>query len=227
VGRALVAASLVFSLAALGAVVVLAIAGRGADSRPASKLQPVAEHAPIPSKAALRATPARPQSADGDFWRLIAETRRAAGNDTGEQSHLLQDRLTQLSPAAIVAFERTRQRLDRQLYRWDIWGAASVIEDGCSDDCFRDFRAYVISLGRGPYEAALRNPDSLASVVRDAEQGDWENADDVAPDAYASVTGNDFPYEVSDLSGRPAGRALNLDRAALSARYPRLAARFR
>ena len=89
-----------------------------------------------------------------------------------------------------------------------MWGAASVIEDGCSDDCFRDFRAYVISLGRGPYERALRNPDSLASVAQDAEAGDWENADDVAPDAYSSVTGNDFPYDHSDLSGQPpAGRS--------------------
>jgi hypothetical protein len=69
-----------------------------------------------------------------------------------------------------------------------------VIEDGCSDDCFRDFRGYVISLGRGPYERALANPDSLASVAQDAEAGDWENADNVAPDAYSSVTGGDFRW---------------------------------
>ena len=101
-----------------------------------------------------------------------------------------------------------------------------MIEDGCSDDCFRDFRGYVISLGRNAYEQALRDPDSLASVAQDAETGNWENADNVAPDAYASVTGGDFPLDDSDLSGPPAGKPLNLDDPSLARLYPRLAARF-
>jgi uncharacterized protein DUF4240 len=165
---------------------------------------------------------------EATFWRLIGETRSAAGNDTGRQSQLLKDRLTELSPAAIIAFARMRSSLDRRAYTWSLWGAATVIEDGCSDDCFRDFRAYVISLGQGPYERALRNPDSLASVAQNAEAGDWENADNVAPDAYSSVTGNDFPLDDSDLSGPLSGRPLNLSaRAGLAHRYPRLAARFR
>ena len=29
----------------------------------------------------------------------------------------------------------------------------------------------------GPYEAAVRDPDSLATKVQDAETGDWDNAD--------------------------------------------------
>ncbi len=168
------------------------------------------------------------QPAATEFWRLIAETRRAVGNDTGRQSELLKHRLTQLSPTAIVTFWRMRRRLDRRAYTWALWGAATVIEDGCSDDCFRDFRGYIISLGRGPYERALRNPDSLALVAADAEAGDWENAGDVAPDAYSSVTGNDFPFDDSDLSGPPRGKPLNLSaRTSLTRRYPRLAARFR
>jgi Protein of unknown function (DUF4240) len=163
---------------------------------------------------------------DARFWRLIDETRAAAGRDTSRQSELLKERLTRLPPHAIVELARTRRRLDRRAYTWSLWGAAAIIEDGCSDDCFRDFRSYVISLGRGPYERALRDPDSLASVAQDAESGDWENADDVAPDVYSSVTGHDFPLDDSDLSGTPAGTPLVLDRAALIRRYPQLAARF-
>jgi Protein of unknown function (DUF4240) len=162
------------------------------------------------------------------FWQLIAETRSAAGNDTARQSELLDERLRQLQPQAIVEFARIRERLDQRAYTWKLWGAAYVIEDGCSDDCFRDFRGYVISLGRGPYEAALRNPDSLVSVAQDAESGDWENADDVAPDAYSSVTGEDYPLDDSDLSGPPRGTPFNEnDAAGLARQYPRLAARFR
>jgi hypothetical protein len=162
------------------------------------------------------------------FWRLISETRTAAGNDTGRQSELLKERLTHLSPQAIIAFAQIRHGLDERAYTFDLWGAATVIEDGCSDDCFRDFRGYLISLGRGPYENALRDPDSLASVAQDAETGDWENADNVAADAYSSVTGHDFPLDDSDLSGQPRGTPFDdNDAAALARRYPQLAARFR
>ncbi len=165
---------------------------------------------------------------EATFWRLIGETRAAADNDTDEQSHRLEQRLSKLPARAILGFERIRQSLERRAYTWDIWGAAYVIEDGCSDDCFRDFRGYLISLGRGPYQNALRNPDSLAPIVQDAENGDWENADDVAPDAYSSVTGNDYPGDDSDLSGDPRGQPWDDDsQETLIKRYPALAARFR
>jgi hypothetical protein len=181
-----------------------------------------------PVAASTQPAPAAQTLDEATFWSLIEETRSAAGNDTGRQSELLKNRLTQLSPQAIVDFARIRHSLDRRAYSFDLWGAAYVIEDGCSDDCFRDFRGYVISLGRAPYENAIKDPDSLAPVAQDAEKGDWENADDVAPDAYSSVTSDDFPLDSSDLSGRPSGTPFNEnDTAGLARRYPRLAARFR
>jgi hypothetical protein len=165
---------------------------------------------------------------DAAFWQLIADTRAASGNDTGRQSDLLEERLRRLPPRQIADFARIRHGLDQRAYSWEIWGAAYVIDDGCSDDCFRDFRAYLISLGRGPYEAAVRNPDSLAPVVQDAEQGNWENADNVAPDAYQSATGEDIPTGDSDLSGNPRGRPWDdKHQEALMRRYPALAAKFR
>jgi len=161
-------------------------------------------------------------------WQLVDDTRQEAGNDTARQSELLEERLSRLPGPRIVEFSEIRHQLDQQAYTWDLWGAAYVIEDGCSDDCFRDFRAYLISLGREVYEAALRDPDSLAPIVQDAEQGDWENADNVAPDAYESATGEDFPGDDSDLSGEPAGQPWDdEDQEALVQRYPALAARFR
>jgi hypothetical protein len=232
-GWSVIAAASIVSAAAVAAVALWVFGGR--DSSSAASMTRTASTARV-SRVAAHVQPAprrsakaqAPTTADSRFWNLIDETRHEAGNDTSQESNLLKDRLTRLSPRQIVAFARFRHRLDRQLYTWKIWGAATVIADGCSDDCFRDFRAYVISLGRGPYERALHNPDSLASVVQDEETGDWENADNVAPDAYSSVTGNDFPLDDSDLSGRPAGKALNLDnQASLNNRYPRLAARFR
>jgi hypothetical protein len=204
-------------------------AGSNADSppatgAPASAQVPVSPEAPAP--AGDPATPARMD--DAAFWQLIADTRAAAGNDTGRQSELLEQRLRHLPAEQIAQFEQIRQGLDEQAYSWDLWAAAYVIEDGCSDDCFRDFRGYLISLGRGPYEGAQRDPDSLASVAQDAETGDWENADDVAPDAYESVADEDIPTGDSEPSGDPSGQPWDdKQQDALVARYPKLAARFR
>jgi Protein of unknown function (DUF4240) len=183
----------------------------------------------VPQRASHAEAPAATSEMDdASFWRLIESTRDAAGNDTGRQSELLEERLRRLPANQIVDFQRIRHRLDQQAYTWDLWGAAYVIEDGCSDDCFRDFRAYLISLGPEHYDAAISNPDSLAPVVQDAEEGDWENADNVASDAYESVAGEDIPADDSDLSGEPRGEPWDDEaQEALVLRYPRLAARFR
>jgi hypothetical protein len=216
------------TIALLALVVAVAAIAYGLGSRHAEESVPVAPAAPVADRP--DATPPAPRATmdEARYWGLVADSRAAADNDTGRQSELLEERLRRLEPAQIADFERIRHRLDRRAYTWDLWGAAYVIEDGCSDDCFRDFRAYLISLGPRVYEAALRNPDSLASVVQDPETGDWENADDVAPDAYESVAGDDIPTGSSDLSGRPRGTPWDDDQVEqLIQRYPRLADRFR
>jgi Protein of unknown function (DUF4240) len=164
------------------------------------------------------------------FWDLIAETRTAAANDTTRQSALLKERLSRLSPQEIIDFAEIHDRLDEGAATSDLWGAAFVIEDGCADDCFGTFRSYLISLGQDPYERALADPDSLASVRLIGETGEWPNAENAAPEAYASVTGAELPVNDSDSR---AGGTLNGaslvedDPAVLASRYPQLVARFR
>ena len=58
-------------------------------------------------------------------------------------------------------------------YCWSLWGAAYVINGGCSDDPFVDFRASLISRGRQVFERALSDPDSLAD--EDFDGSDWFN----------------------------------------------------
>jgi uncharacterized protein DUF4240 len=199
-------------------------------SKPAGNAAAPAPVVPTDAAADVPSDPAAPPPAmnPAAFWGLIESTRAAADNDTERQSELLEERLSKLRPRQIVRFHQLRRQMDERAYTWDIWGAAYVIDDGCSDDCFRDFRAYLISLGPSAFAAALRNPDSLAPIVQDAEQGDWENADDVAPDAYQTATGDDFPADSSDLSGSPRGEPWDDgSQEMLVQRYPALAARFR
>jgi Protein of unknown function (DUF4240) len=195
---------------------------------PATSSGPAPAAAPTQSAQPTRQAQPAQHLGEPQFWRLVEDARREAGGDTERQSQLLAARLERLPAQQIADFGAIRHRLDRRAYTWELWGAAYVIDDGCSDDCFRDFRGYLISLGRGAYEAALKNPDSLAQVVQDAETGDWENADDVAPDAYQDVAGQDIPSGDSDLSGRPRGEEWDDEQQdALVQRYPALAARFR
>jgi hypothetical protein len=44
-------------------------------------------------------------------------------------------------------------------YPWDLWGAAFVINGGCSDDGCERFRARLIMQGRDVFERALDDPE--------------------------------------------------------------------
>src|SRR5690349_7516324 len=106
-----------------------------------------------------------PAMNDAEFWELI---------DGAASPTVLHDRLARLSTEDLVAFERHHDRLMRDSYRWDLWGAAYVINGGCGDDEFDYFRAYLISRGRSVFEGALADPDTLADVQL-ADADEWED----------------------------------------------------
>jgi len=47
-------------------------------------------------------------------------------------------------------------------YRVDLWGAAYLINGGCSDDAFEYFRGWLIVQGRGTYERIVADPPILS-----------------------------------------------------------------
>lgn len=46
-----------------------------------------------------------------------------------------------------------------------LWDAATVMKNGCRDECFLYFRAWLIAQGKETYLEALRDPDSLARFL--------------------------------------------------------------
>ena len=52
-----------------------------------------------------------------------------------------------------------------EAYHWDLWGAAYLINGGCSDDGFEYFRRWLVLQGRDVFQAAVSNPDTLAEVA--------------------------------------------------------------
>jgi hypothetical protein len=219
--------ALCLALVALGLLAACGDASRPAAPPARATATSASTAAPAPASTAAPEPASAERLGEAGFWRLVEDAHRDADGDTERESELLAERLGELPPQQIADFGAIHRRLDERAYTWDLWGAAYVIEDGCSDDCFRDFRAYLISLGRARYEAALKDPDSLAPVVQDAERGDWENADNVAPDVYEDVAGEDIPSGDSDVSGRPRGEEWDDEQQdELAQRYPALAQRF-
>lgn len=97
------------------------------------------------------------------FWSIVEAADAAAGGDCRRQAELVVQALQALPVNEILAFQRIFDEVRAAAYHVDLWGAASLINGGSSDDGFEDFRGWLIGRGRSVYEAALRDADSLAS----------------------------------------------------------------
>lgn len=104
----------------------------------------------------------RPRMDERRFWVLIGQARKAApgdGTDAADrQAAALEAALAKLLPKEILAFQELLDRKMADTYRWDLWGAANLLNGGCSDDCFDYFRGWLI--GRGQKVFDVRAPVS-------------------------------------------------------------------
>ena len=143
-----------------------------------------------------------------EFWALVDKSRKGAEAGTDEQADKLTDLLAALPPDDVVAFMQHFYELRNEAYRWDLWAVAFIINGGCSDDGFLDFRAWLIAKGRKFFEAALAKPEDAAKGVGAGQECEFESFAYSAPKAYEKATGLDFPDDRLDLSGileNPAG----------------------
>ena len=157
----------------------------------------------------------------GEFWDVIDQAR--ATGSCAESARDLGRILSKLRSTEIEAFARDQEDLMRDSYRWDLWGAAFVINGGCSDDGFDYFRGWLMLQGRDVWEAALRDPESLAGV---SFRGDAECEDALysAGKAYEQVAGAGLRPTSEHRPAAPSGTAWQ--EADLEALYPKLWNRF-
>ena len=160
---------------------------------------------------------------DDRFWSFIAAARDAAGDDVDDRVSGLEQVLLTQHPDDVTAFQNKYDELLARAYRWDLWGAAYLINGGCSDDGFRYFRDWLISEGEAVFEAALADPDGLADVAQDDEFG-LESFGYVAAEVYEQMTDAPLPRGSVTDPASPIGQEWDEDD--LSALFPRLARRF-
>ncbi|MCO1338642.1 hypothetical protein BJH93_07020 [Kocuria polaris] len=141
---------------------------------------------------------------DARFWDIIDRSLDASDGSVEGQIVALEEILAQLSPAEIASFDEAFVSKKSDLYTWDLWGAAYVLNGGCSDDCFDYFRTWVVGQGRHYYDAVRLEPHTLgdggASIS--AESFDAELIAYVSADAYERASGGrdlftDYPMSPS------------------------------
>jgi hypothetical protein len=161
---------------------------------------------------------------ESTFWGLIDAARAEMTPASSNQPDVLQKKLEALPASEIVAFDRMFTRLVDDAYRWDLWAAAYIIEGGCSDDGFRDFRAGLIGLGRDVFYAALSDPNTLVRQPTRGVDFSQEAMLYAASLAYAVVTGREMPENDLPHPAEPVGEPW--DEASVAGKYPELAAKF-
>lgn len=158
-----------------------------------------------------------------EFWSIIDTARQNACEDTTPRISTLRQQLSALDLAAIQDFQRQYDLQIHRANRWDLWGAAYLMNGGCSDDGFRYFCHWLISEGRDIFERALELPDSLADLPRQ-EYFELESFAYVALEVFEIKGGGELERDFSIELAMPAGEEWSEED--LNSLHPRLAAMY-
>jgi len=145
-----------------------------------------------------------------EFWEIIERIK-----EEDDRCDALSSELEQLNAEEITAWQEQFDECFNEANSWSLWGAAYVIGGGCSDDGFIDFRYGLISLGEDVFEAALLNPDTLASLDTDIEI-DNELFGYIATEVFETKTGDEMPRKPMEGSGEPSGVEWDFDSESLN-----------
>jgi len=127
-----------------------------------------------------------------EFWTIIETSKTKSLGDYEKQQTQLKKELLKLTALQILEFNNRFSTLSGEIYNWDFWAAAYIINGGCSDDCFSDFRGWLIGQGKTIFENAVKDVNSLAQF-KNTNDGDWEGLSYMSYEAYEQKTGEDMP----------------------------------
>lgn len=158
------------------------------------------------------------------FWKIIEVTKSESYGDYEKQQSLLKRELLKLTATEVLEFDNKFRTLRGEIYTWDFWAAAYIINGGCSDDCFSDFRGWLIGQGQSIFENAIQNIETLTEL-KETNDGDWEGLSYIATDVYENKTGKDIPQGVQE-NFEITGEEWEEDENDLKNRFPKLYAKF-
>ncbi|RXP50974.1 DUF4240 domain-containing protein [Lutibacter sp. HS1-25] len=158
------------------------------------------------------------------FWKIIETTKSKSLGDYENQQSELEKELSKLTANEVLEFDNKFRTLRGEVYNWNFWAAAYIINGGCSDDCFSDFRGWLIGQGQLIYENAIKNIETLTEL-KETNDGDWEGLSYIATDVYEKKTGNDMPQGIQE-NFEITGEEWEEDENDLKKRFPKLYTKF-
>lgn len=147
---------------------------------------------------------------DQKFWELIqVASRGVAESDDAfgqKRREAMLAELLQLPPDEIMHFRRLFDQKVDLAFSYRLWGAAYLINGGCSDDGFYHFSCWLVGTGHEVYRKTLQDPDSLADLL----DGEWPlqaSYASAAQEAWTQRSGREymeFYKELEQLGRLPA-----------------------
>lgn len=99
------------------------------------------------------------------FWSFIDEVNQETEPwDKHSVLMITQKKLMELPLQEIVDFQKLLAYYMELAYTPNLWAAATVINDGITNDGFAYFRIWLISQGRSVYQSALKCADTLSEL---------------------------------------------------------------
>ena len=145
---------------------------------------------------------------DDLFWEIIKYSKDNSKGDYEKQQSELTKSLSKIEVEDVMKFNNRFHLYKEQAYTWKLWGAIYLIQGGCGDDSFNDFREWVIGQGKEFFYKTVKDPESLVEMDEDEILIQWEGLGYVPRAVFEKLTGQEMPYveyKNNDGSGEPRG----------------------
>ena len=158
------------------------------------------------------------------FWAIVDDARSGAEDDEAFMDRV-GARLRTLPPEELAQFQTHFEEVHRGSHTLELWGAAYIVNGGCSNDGFDYFRAWLIAQGRRTFERVTAVPDTLVEVSGD-DDCDLEEFMSIAVCIHEEKTGG-ATMAFARISYPDLGEDWDFeDKEEMKRRYPRLVARY-
>jgi hypothetical protein len=126
------------------------------------------------------------------YWSIIENSIRETDNQEDQELFLINE-IGKLSPQEMIGFRLRTDKFLFDSYNPELWCAAYIINDGCSDGGFEYFRCWLISRGKEAFYSVKTDPDSfIKQVVEGKKSYEFEGFWYVAMNAFKNKTGKEL-----------------------------------
>lgn len=160
-----------------------------------------------------------------EFWNIIDETLKKSKGNYENQQDALKEILLQRQPLDILKFENRFRQLSDLTYTHELWAAAYIINGGCSDGAFDDFRGWLIAKGKEKFYKIIEQPENLIEIDFVTFEDDFEGFSFIPRLAYEELTGQEMP-DGATFAMELKGKEWNAENDDLENLYPKLYAKY-